>query len=68
MFSPNELLTWQQMASYWSTYARKEKRVEPLDNDIDTENIPSDAYFTDPNLLSNDNLVQQLTNSAMDDL
>ena len=37
LFLPGELLTWQQISSWWSTYSRKNKRNELVDNSLNLQ-------------------------------
>lgn len=62
-FAPSQILTWQQVSSYWSAYGRKIVRHEPGMNDVEVENgkimaVEDNAYDNDPNLDSEDKLVQ----------
>jgi hypothetical protein len=63
-----EFLSWQQIASFWSTYAQKNKRNEPLilqDNTL--ENISDDSYRFDANLQSDDDLIEQAADNVLQD-
>ncbi len=68
MFTPKEFLTWQQIASFWSTYARtnnkREGAVIDSPNDSVAE-IDNDVYMSDPNLEVHDAQLDEVTEKAL---
>ena len=69
VFTSTELLTWQQIASFWSTYAHKNERNEPLDNENDSvEDMLDEAYTVDPNFQTDDDLIEQTIDEVIRNL
>ena len=66
----DERLEWSQVMSFWSAYARKAKRAEPLPANVIEENgniveVPERAYEEDTNVASMDALVEESTGEVL---
>ena len=67
LFSVNEFLTWQQIASFWSTYARTQGKRQGavMDDPTNTiEEMHDEVYLTEPNLEVEDALHDELVAKA----
>lgn len=69
MFTPDQFLTWQQIASFWSTYARTHNKrsgavIDDPSNTI--EETDNDVYMSDPNLDVQDAVIDELTDNAIE--
>lgn len=74
-FEPHEIFGRGQIASFWSTYARKVRRGEVISgaadaDDVSIENdeiveVPNNAYVNDPNVDAVDDLLSEQTERAM---
>lgn len=61
-FSPDELLTWQQITSFWSGYNHKLKNPDQHISEVTVERgeiteVQSDLYVTEENLETDDQLI-----------
>ncbi len=62
MFTPQEFLTWQQIASFWSNKRQGAVMDNPTDSVTETHN---DVYMSDPNLQVHDAVLDEITDEAM---
>lgn len=71
-FDASELLTWQQVSSYWSAYSRKIKNGDIVPEDeatFENENIASVAttlYADDANLDTKDSEILEATTTVIE--
>ncbi len=66
-FTASQCLTWQQIASFWTNYARLRKRELEVRDDVADEIDDSD-YTTDQNLQSEQNVLENIVEIAVADI
>ena len=65
-FEPTELLTWQQIASYWSGISQRTRKAAMSEDEAVIEGnqlteVSEQLYITEENLETTDNIIDQVS-------